>query len=90
MSLLPPCRQSLQLHCQRSNYIAKVWRSCLQTNIHFGDIEQHGWSMDGKIVWMDAAFPEEVEQLLACEDDNGESSDESEDEEFSDSDEDFL
>ena len=39
---------------------------------------------------MDAAFPEEVQQVFAGEDGNDESSDESEDEEFSDSDEDFL
>eukprot|EP00795_Rhopilema_esculentum_P006039 gene6039-11414_t len=31
LSLLPPCRQLLHLHCQRSNYIAEVWRSYKQT-----------------------------------------------------------
>ena len=90
LSLLPPCRQSLQLHCQRSNYIAKVWRSCLQANIDFADTEQNGWSTDGKIVWIDAAFPEEIEQFFSGEESNDDSSDEGEDEEFSDSDEDFL
>eukprot|EP00794_Sanderia_malayensis_P011489 gene11489-biopygen9165 len=90
LSLLPPCRQSLQLHCQRSNYIAKVWRSCLQANIDFADIERNGWSADGKIVWVDAAFPEEVEQILVGVESNDESSDDGEDEECSDSDEDFL
>eukprot|EP00795_Rhopilema_esculentum_P002946 gene2946-1193_t len=79
-SLLPPWRQLLHLHCQRSNYITKVWRSGLQTNIDFADIGQNGWSADGKIVWIDAAFPEEVEQILAGEESNNESSDKSEDE----------
>ena len=39
---------------------------------------------------MDAAFPEEVGHILADEDDIDESSNESEGDEFSDSDEDFL
>ena len=39
---------------------------------------------------MDAAFPEEVEQILAGEVNYDESNDESEGEELSDSDEDFL
>ena len=90
LSLLPPCRQSLHLHCQRSNYIAKVWRSCLQANIDFANINQNGWSADGKIIWIDAAYPTEVEQILAGEESNHGSSDESKDEEISDSDEDFL
>ena len=46
--------------------------------------------MDRIIVWIDAAFPGEVEQILAGEVHNDESNDESEGEEFSDSDEDFL
>ena len=43
-----------------------------------------------KIICIDAAFPTEVEQILAGEESNHGSSDESKDEEFSDSDEDFL
>eukprot|EP00795_Rhopilema_esculentum_P011976 gene11976-2559_t len=65
----------------RSNYIAEVWRSSLQAHINFADLGQDGWSADGKIVWINAAFPEEVEQIFAGEESNDESSDESEDEE---------
>eukprot|EP00794_Sanderia_malayensis_P001898 gene1898-2155_t len=90
LSLLPQCRQPLQLHCQRSSYISKVWRSCLQANIDFADIERKGWSADRKIVWVDAAFPEEVEQILAGVENNDESSIDGEDKECSDSDKDSL
>ena len=42
LSLLPPCRQSLLLHCRRSNHIAKVWRSCFDAEIDFDYILNHG------------------------------------------------
>ena len=67
-----------------------MWRSCLQANIDFVDIEQNGWSTDGKVIWIDAAFPEEIEQIFSGEESNDDISDEGEGEEFSDSDEDFL
>ena len=50
LSLLPPCRQSLLLYCRRSNYIAKVWRSCFDAEIDFDNISNHGWSKDAEIV----------------------------------------
>lgn len=67
LSLLPPCRQSLRLHCKRANYVATIWRSCFNANITFQCASQHGWSQDGKIVWQETAFPSDVESILAEE-----------------------
>ena len=33
--------KSALLHCRRSNYIAKVWRSCFDAEIDFDDISNH-------------------------------------------------
>ena len=49
LSLLPPCRSSLQLHCKRSNYVAKMWRSSLSCIIDPDNIHNHGWSENGDI-----------------------------------------
>ena len=68
--MLPPCQQPLQLHCKRSNYVAKVWRSYLEAEIHFADIRQSGWSSDAKITWILDTFPEQVELILTGEDDS--------------------
>ena len=72
LSLLPPCRQSLLLHCRRSNYIAKVRRSCFDTETDFDDISNHRWSNDAEIFWMDTAIPEQIETILPDEDEDSE------------------
>ena len=74
LSLLPPRRSSLQLHCKRSNYVAKMWQSSLSCNIDPDNIQNHGWSENGDIIWIDEAFPENIESI------NDEISDEDEDE----------
>ena len=58
------------MHCKRSNYVAKVWRSCLEAKIHFADISQSGWSSDAKIAFILTAFPGQVELTLTGEDDS--------------------
>ena len=70
LSLLLPCRQSLLLHCRRSNFIARA--IVLDAEIDFDDISNHGWSNDAEIVWMDTAFPEQIETILADENEDSE------------------
>ena len=65
LSLLPPSLQSLQLHCKWTNYIAKIWRSCLNRNIDFQNVENSGWRGDGTSVWIEEAFPEQIESIMA-------------------------
>ena len=71
---MPPCRSSLQLHCKRLNYIARIWRSSLSCNIDPDNIQNHGWSESGDIIWIGEAFPENIESILV----NDEISDEDE------------
>ena len=49
--LLPPCQQTLKLHCQRADYVARVRKFSFRAMIDFADIKHHGWSEDRNIVW---------------------------------------
>ena len=51
LALLPPFQQSVQLHFKRSNYVARIWRSCLTAVIDFPNISEHGRTNSGSIVW---------------------------------------
>ena len=47
-SLLPPCRDCLQLHIQRANYQTAVWRNCLEGQPDIPEPKGHGWTTDDK------------------------------------------
>ena len=49
LSLLPPCKQALKLHCKRANYVAKMWKSSFMHEVELGNIEDNGWSDQGEI-----------------------------------------
>ena len=70
LSILPPSLQSLQLQCKRANYIAKIWRSCLNRNIDFQNVENSGWRGDGTFVWIEEAFPDQIESIIADTDES--------------------
>ena len=70
LSLLPPCQDTFQLRSHRCNYVAKVWKSCLEANIQFSDISEHGWSQLGEIIWTDEALPESISGILISSDDD--------------------
>ena len=53
-----------------------MWRSSLSCNIDPDNIQNHGWSENGDIIWIDEAFPENIKSILV----NDEISDEDEDE----------
>ena len=85
LSLLPPCLRSLLLHLKRSNYIARIWKSCFQAVIDFQGISNHGWNSDGTIKWTTEEFPDDVEdedEIAPIDepDDSDEDSDEDNDE----------
>ena len=65
LSLLPLSLQSLKLHCKQANYIAKIWRSCLNRNIDFQNVGNSGWIGDGTLVRVEEAFPEQIESIMA-------------------------
>ena len=83
LSLLPPCSSTLKKHTTRANYISKIWKEAknpLQDIDHFS---KNGWSDDGKIDWIDEAFPSDV-QLLFIKVDCVEKPNDEDDESFED------
>ena len=70
LALLPPCQQSVQLHFKRSNYVARIWRSCLTAVVDFPNIGEHGWTNSGSIVWAEDILPENIVDILMNEDEN--------------------
>ena len=52
MSALPPCEETLKLRSVRANYVAKMWRSSLQSNINAPNFSSYGWDSEGTIEWV--------------------------------------
>ncbi len=72
LSLLPPCKQALKLHCKRANYVAKMWKSSFILEVELGNIQDYGWSDKGEILWVETVFPEDVTEILGDVDDDTE------------------
>jgi hypothetical protein len=69
---LPPCRNTLKLHCRRENYQCRVWRLCLQVSEEIANPCDHGWIDESEatlsIQWMDCEpAPELVGQFSFAE-----------------------
>ena len=47
--------------------MAKIWRSCLQADLVLEDISNHGWTVDGEIVWVQESFPDDIQAILVNE-----------------------
>ena len=47
--------------------MAKIWRSCLQADLVLEDISNHGWTVDGEIVWIQESFPDDIQAILVNE-----------------------
>ena len=62
--MLPPCCQVLQYHARRANAIIYIWRHSTRPIIELPRPEDNGWTSEGKIYWMDDAFPDDAEDLL--------------------------
>ena len=78
--MLPPCCQVLQYHARRANAIVYIWRHSTRPIIELPRPEDNGWTSEGKIYWMDDAFPDDVEDLLFNEE--NEDKDEDDDQYF--------
>ena len=44
ISLLPPCRQALRMHCLRANYQAMIWRQADVPQPEIPDPSSHVWT----------------------------------------------
>ena len=83
LPLLPPCQQTLKLHCRQCNYVAKIWKSSDVSVLQAPPIVNHGWNEEYEIKWAEIAFPDDVEEILSLNEESGyeeSDSDSSEDE----------
>ena len=64
LSSLPPCKDVLWYHALRSNFVAYIWRNSIEPIIDIPNIAENGWLSTGEILWLDDAFPEEIDELL--------------------------
>ena len=64
MSILPPCKSVLRLHCERAHYLAAIWRRAIISRLQYPDAVHYGWYQDKTILWVIDVFPEDVESIL--------------------------
>ena len=88
LSLLPPCKSSLYLHILRSCYVARIWRLSLTSCPPLPAVENHGWTEEHQVKWIETAFPDDVSSILLTdgfeEEEYEEGSDESDESDESD------
>ena len=79
LALLPPCQETLRLHCLRSCYVAKIWKSADICSLEVPPVQNHGWDENADILWTEKSFPDDLEMILcdvneedyySCEDDS--------------------
>ena len=64
LSLLPPCQSSLQLHCKRANFVAKMWRDASNPMLLSDNLVMHGWLPDMNIEWIKKGTHSDISELL--------------------------
>ena len=64
MSNLQLCEATL-LQSKRSNYVAKIWKSCASARCDCTDTYRNGWNVNFSIKSIKAAFLQNVEDLLS-------------------------
>ena len=68
LSLLPPCKCSLEKHIARANLVARIWRQASQSIINVQEPVNHGWLEDMSIDWVTKRYPEDIAVLLCVVD----------------------
>ena len=64
LSFLPPCESTLLLHVKRANYVAKLWKTCLDRDLTQPKIQNYGWLDSGAIQCVEEVFPEDYRDCL--------------------------
>ena len=67
LSLMPPCESNLHHHIMRSNYVAYLFRRADRLMMHLEKSDRHGWDTEGKVVWSDICYPDDINELLLDE-----------------------
>ena len=84
LSGLPPCPNVLWVHSERTNFVAKIWRSALKNKIYKENLTFHGWDEYGNIsgIFLNNLFNDKQYDFGS---DNEESEDENKDKKSSSS-----
>ena len=45
-------------------FIVYIWRNSIEPIIDIPNIAENGWLSTGEMLWLDNAFPEEIDELL--------------------------
>eukprot|EP00919_Chromeraceae_sp_WS-2016_P042231 GHVR01100473.1.p1 GENE.GHVR01100473.1~~GHVR01100473.1.p1 ORF type:complete len:342 (+),score=36.08 GHVR01100473.1:35-1060(+) len=69
LSLLPPCKSSLKMHCLRANYQALIWNTADLANPNLPKPHGHGWALRGdklEYQWSSGKMlPQELVELVS-------------------------
>ena len=79
LSVMPPCKTNLSYHIMRANYIAFLFRQADHLVMNLESPEGHGWDADGKVIWSNVPYPDEMNELLLIEESEESDCDELED-----------
>ena len=52
---------------KRANFVAKLWKTCLDQDFTLPDIQNHGWLENGDIQWVKEVFPDDYRECLSME-----------------------
>ena len=64
LALLPPCKDKLNLHISRANYVANMYLNAIELRTCFDDPIYHRWKQEGTVQWEDDCFPENITDVL--------------------------
>ena len=78
---MPLCKSNIHYHIMRANYAAYLFRQADHLMMHLESPERYGSDADGKVVWSDNCYPDDINEFLLDEE-NGEIS--SDDDEYED------
>ena len=67
LSLMPPCKTNLSYHILRANYVALLFRQADHLVMNLESPEGYGWNADGKVIWSNVSYPDEMNKLLLVE-----------------------
>ena len=68
LSLLPPCRSSLERHIRRANFVARIWRQSSNPMIESEEPNMHGWNDDFAVDWISDPYPEDISEFFVTDD----------------------
>ena len=61
---MPPCRNSLEKHLARANYVSRIWKCSDVANSDYPPPSHHGWNASYEIDWCGDTLPTDIEDLL--------------------------